>query len=260
MQAAPCVQAPHDPLSQTSFEPHVVPLAAPLAPVSLQTAEPVEQSVEPVSQTLLGVHAAPWVQALHCPLSQTWLVPHDVPLAVPLAPVSVQTAEPVEQSVEPVSQTLLGVQTAPWVQALHCPLSQTWLVPHAVPLAPELGPESLHTGAPDEQAIVPVSHGLLGVQEVPFVQALHEPLSQTSLVPHEVPLAMLPLETQTEVPVVQLVTPVWQGAGVHASPGVHASQVPLSHTPLVPHAVPSATLLPVSLHVPAPDEQETVPV
>ncbi len=47
----------------------------------------------------MGVHPAPAVHAPHVPLSQTMLVPHDVPLGRGL--VWLQTGRPVEQSVEP---------------------------------------------------------------------------------------------------------------------------------------------------------------
>ena len=132
--------------------------------------------------------------------------PHEVPLATGV-PVSVHTATPVEQLMVPVWHGLVGVHAAFCVHDLHAPLSQTSLVPHDVPLAAVV-PVSLHTGAPVVQEVVPAWHGLVGVHGPFCVHAMHAPLSQTSLVPHEVALARLvPVSVHTGVPVVQDVVP-----------------------------------------------------
>jgi hypothetical protein len=47
---------------------------------------------------------------------------------------------------------------------------------------------------------------------------------------------------------------------VHEAPWVHAAQVPLLQTMLVPQAVPSASAVPVSVHAEAPVEHEVIPV
>ncbi len=121
-------------------------------------------------------------------------------------------------------------------------------------------PLSVQTGVPVEQAIDPVLHGLVGWQVAPAVHALQVPLSQTLLVPQEVPLATFPVSLQTEVPVAQDVAPFLHGlVGWQALPAVHELQVPLSQTLLVPQAVPSATL-PVSAQTEVPVTQEVVPV
>jgi hypothetical protein len=86
----------HAPVLQAFPAAQVVPLAAAFGPVSLQTPTPVEQTREPVSQTFVGVHAAPVVHALHEPSWQTRFVPHEVPF-VRLLPVSVHVGVPVAQ-------------------------------------------------------------------------------------------------------------------------------------------------------------------
>ncbi len=48
--------------------------------------------------------------------------------------------------------------------------------------------------------------------------------------------------------------------GLHGTPPVQAVQLPPLHTRLVPHAVPSASLVPVSVHTGAPLAHESVPV
>lgn len=230
-------------------------------PVSVHTGRPVEQAFVPTWHALPGgVQAAPTVHAPHAPLSQTSLVPHDVPLAA-LMPVSVHDGAPLEQAVVPVSQALVGVHGAPNVHALHAPLSHTALVPQEVPLAALL-PVSVHDGVPIEHDRVPVWHALAGVHDAPVMHALHAPLSQTWLVPHEVPFATLfCVSPHTGSPVEQPTAPTWQGLpGAHAAPVVHAAQLPLSHTAFVPHEVPSAALVPVSLHAGVPDEHTSVPV
>ena len=185
VQLAPDEQAVHDPLSQTRPAPHVVPLVT-AVPVSLQTATPVEHEVVPVSHGLFGVQAAFPVQALHVPLLQTAFAPHAVPFPA-LVPVSVHTAVPVEQSVDPAWQGFAGVQVAPCVHTLQVPLLQTELGPHDVPLGAGV-PVSVHTEEPVEHEVVPTSHGLFGVQAAPAAHAVQTPLLQTSLVPHTVPL------------------------------------------------------------------------
>ena len=149
----------------------------------------------------------PAVHAEHVPLSQTSLVPHDTPLVTSL-PELTHADTPVEQDVDPVWHTLAGVHATFAVHPLQEPLSQTSLVPHDVPLATCV-PVSVHTDTPVEHEVVPVSHGLGGVHETPAVQAVHAPLSQTSLAPHDVPLATLvPESVHTETPVEHVVEPV----------------------------------------------------
>jgi hypothetical protein len=205
VHATPAVHEPQVPLSHTSLLPHEVPLATSF-PVSVHVDTPVEHEVVPVWQTLAGVHVRPAVHALHEPVSHTSFVPHVVPLGA-LLPVSLQTDTPVEHEVVPVWHGLLGVHATPAVHALHEPLSHTLLAPHVAPLA-RLVPVSVHVETPVEHDVVPVWHGLAGAHDSPAVHALHEPLSHTSLVPHEVPLAAL-VSWSTHVMVgLQLINPL----------------------------------------------------
>jgi len=121
------------------------------------------------------VHAAPTVHGPHVPLSQTWLVPQELPLG--RLPVEVHTGSPVEQSVWPDRHGLVGEHVAPCVHAPHVPLWQTSLVPHDVPL--ETLPVGLQTGKPVEQSVVPVWQGLPVEHAVPALHAPQTPLWQT---------------------------------------------------------------------------------
>ena len=93
-------------------------------------------------------------------------------------------------------------------------------VPHTVPLGAL--PDSMQTGAPVLQAIVPRLHGLPGgVQLVPATQAVHTPLAlQTMSVPHDVPAATLvPLSLHTGAAPEQESVPLWHlFVGVHDPP------------------------------------------
>jgi hypothetical protein len=98
---------PQTPLVQTSFLvqswPSLQPVPFILLPPSTHVCTPVEQSVVPFLQALLGfvVHAAPVVQATQFPpLLQTILVPQGVPAA--FCVLLLQVIAPVEQLVMPV--------------------------------------------------------------------------------------------------------------------------------------------------------------
>jgi hypothetical protein len=66
------------------------------------------------------------------------------------------------------------------------------------------------------------------------------PARQARFVPQLVPSgAAAPVSRQIDVPVVQLIVPVWQELlGVQARPHPSLSQAPLMQTTLVPHGVP----------------------
>jgi hypothetical protein len=69
---------------------------------------------------------------------------------------------------------------------------------------------------------------LLGVQLPPAVQLLHAPALHTLLVPHDVPFITFPVSAHTEAPVAHDVAPVRQAvAGVHVTPAVHETQLPV---------------------------------
>ena len=82
------------------------------------------------------------------------------------------------------------------------------------------------------------------------------------LVPQDVPLATFPAAEHTGAPVAQLVIPVRHGwpVTVQAAPAAQATQVPVAlQTRLVPHTVPGARLVLVSVHVGVPVEHASVP-
>ena len=116
------------------------------------------------------------------------------------------------------------MQATPTVQAVHVPLLQTMLVPQEVPLATFA--DSVQTGAPVSQEVVPIRHALpLTLQVAPTVQLTQLPVEpQTLFVPQPVPAATrVPVSLQTGVPVEQVSEPLWQGlAGTHAAPSEQA--------------------------------------
>ncbi len=75
----PDVHGTHCPPRHTSLTPQYVPASA-LIPVSVHERVPPLHETVPVWHGLaVGTHAAPGVQALHCPLLQYRSWPHDVP-------------------------------------------------------------------------------------------------------------------------------------------------------------------------------------
>ena len=94
------------------------------------------------------------------------------------------------------------MQAMPTVQPMQIPPLQTMFVPQEVPL--ETLPDSVQTGAPVSQDVVPVRHGLLlTLQLAPTVQLTQLPVApQTLFVPQLVPaVTSVPLSLQTGVPV-----------------------------------------------------------
>ena len=91
-------------------------------------------------------------------------------------------------------------------------------------------------------------------------QGWHAPAAHSPPL-HTVPSATLPEGTQTWVPPVQDVTPVWHALPVeHGRPGVHETQPPAElHTRFVPQLVPAGTLVPASTHVEAPFAHDVLP-
>jgi hypothetical protein len=148
------------------------------------------------------------------------------------------------------------------VHALHEPPPQTRFVPHDVPLGTSVS-WSTQVEVPVEHDVSPLWQGFeLGAHDRPAVHALHVPPLQTSLVPHDVPLAALVLRS-VHAWVVQSKLPLWQTlVGVHGAPALHAVHDPFSQTfvpPSVPHAVPLGTL-PVGGHWDTPVEHDVTPV
>jgi hypothetical protein len=132
-------------------------------------------------------------------------------------------------------------------------------VPQTVPLA--TSPVDTQIACPELHDVIPVWQGLLGMHAIPAVHEPQIPLVQTSFVPHAVPLATSPVETQVECPVLHDVTPNWQGLlGVHMTPAAHETQLPLEHTSFVPQSVPLGTSPPVATQIECPVLQDVLPV
>lgn len=252
------LHVPQPPEQQIELVPHDVPSVA--LPVEPQVCDPVEQDVVPVWQALPpGEHATPAVQATQVPLPQTMLVPHEVPFAT--LPVAPHVDVPVEQDVRPVWQTLppglhgwLAVHAPHWPEPLHTPPL------HAVPALAV--PVCVQTGAPVVHETDPVRQGLPpGLHAAPVEQAAHVPPLQTSLVPHGVPSATLPVAAHVAAPVEHDVVPAAHGfpPGAHDAPAVHATQAPLLQTMFCPHDVPSAAFVPVSLQAIPPSAHWIAP-
>ena len=197
----------------------------------------------------------PAVQLLHAPALHTLLLPHDVPFV--RFPFSTQTEVPVAHDVAPVWHAVGGVQLTAAVQLLHAPALHTLLLPHDVPFA--RFPFSTQTEVPVAHDVAPVWHAVGGVQLTAAVQIPQAPPLQTLFVPHDVPFATFPVSAQTDIPVTQDVVPVRHAvAGVQETAAVQPPQIPLLHTMFVPHTVPLARLLPVSVQA-IEDEQAICP-
>jgi hypothetical protein len=141
----------HVPPQQKAPVPHDVVSGA--FPVETHCCVPVLQSYAPARHGLASVHEPPAVHATHEPALQTMLVPQAVPLEA-CVPVSVHVL--VVQFSEPTSHGFaVGMHAAPFVHVVHVPLSQTWPVPHDVPLSPGM-PVSVQVDTPVEQSVLPV--------------------------------------------------------------------------------------------------------
>lgn len=190
------------------------------------------------------------------------MLPHEAP--VPRRAPFTQTGEPVVQAMEPLKQGLVGVQAEPAAQFAHEPaLSQTCPEPQVVPGA--LLPPSMQRSAPVEQSETPLRQSPGFVPQVcPALHAMQAPAPlHTCPAPHERPAPAFVESRHTVLPVVQLVTPVRQGA-----PGLleqlwlatQAPQFPLaSQTCPAPQFVPAALLLP-SMHSELPLAQVVMPL
>jgi hypothetical protein len=82
-----------------------------------------------------------------------------------------------------------------------------------------------------------------------LMQDTQLPPLQTLLVPQGVPSETLVRPVHVALPVAQEVVPFWQAlpVAVQVAPAVHETHDPLAHTMFVPHAVPSAALVPWSV-------------
>lgn len=114
------------------------------------------------------------------------------------------------------------------MQVTQLPALQTWLVPHTEPLGASV--DSMQTGVPVLQAMVPRRHGLPAtVQTAPAWHAAHDPFApQTMSVPHEVPaVTFVPVSLHVGDAPEQVSIPVWHWlVGVQAAPAWQVTQAP----------------------------------
>jgi hypothetical protein len=138
--------------------------------------------------------------------------------------MSVQTGLPVPHEMLAVLHGSLPVQDAPGEQT-QLPPEQTRLLPQLVPF--ETLPFATQTIVPVAQDVAPVLH-VAGVHGAFAVQATQLPALQTMLVPQSVPFgSVVPVSVQEGMPVAHERVPPWQWlVGVHADPGVQATQLP----------------------------------
>ncbi len=181
--------------------------------------------VEPPGQTR---HDAPHallslVVSTHCPPQHRPPL-HDVPL--PTFVTLTHMEVPVAHDVIPIVQ-VVGLQATLAVHEEQLPLSQTMLVPQEVPLPTFV--TLVHVDVPVAHEVVPIVQ-FVGLQPTLAVQLAQPPLSQTMLVPQEVPLPTFATFVHVEEPVAHDVVPAVQLEGVHVTPAVQGEQLPLLHT------------------------------
>jgi len=159
---------------------------------------------------------------------------------------------------------LLVVLTHAWLAShisadLSTPPVHDCASPHSVPIG--LLPLSAQTEVPVAQEVRPSLQGLVGEQVTPAVQETQLPALHTRLVPQVFPsAARVPVSVHTDVPVLQLSVPVWQGlVGVQAPPAEQATHAPLLHTWFVPQDVPLGRF-PVSAQTDMPVTHDVAPV
>ena len=98
--------------------------------------------------------------------------------------------------------------------------------------------------------------------KLPSLQAVQAPAAQNFPAAQARPSgALLPLSTQTLVPVAHEVLPTWQALadGAHATFALHAWHAPALQTRSTPQLLPSPTLAPASLQTGAPEAQSVLP-
>ena len=156
--------------------------------------------------------------------------PQSVPSSTGAA-VSVQTGNPLPHSTTDTRQAPGGVQIAPWLQT-HAPVtSQTWPMPHELPVGS--GPGSTQVGVPLlQEVVVPPRQTIPGSHAAPTVHT-HAPEVQASPLPQAVPSRTLPVSVQTGAPVSQVIAAVLQRGSVvdgQAVPAAHGTQLPALQT------------------------------
>jgi hypothetical protein len=188
--------------------------------VSTHWLKPLEHEVVPKWQGVDGVHEMPGWQKLQLPLAQTWLGPHEVPLAT--GPVAMHCCVPDAQEVNPCMQGLLVAQGSASVHGVpQTPLVHTRSEPHEVPFG--CAPALWHTGEPVEHEILPFWHGSDAWQLPPGLHAnTHDPCRQTCPAPQAIPSGAGPDGVQSGEPPSQVIRPIWQASPtMQLPPGAH---------------------------------------
>jgi hypothetical protein len=211
----------------------------------MQTGVPVLQAIVPrlhglpgTLQVMLATHAPQVPVALH-----TMSVPHPLPAAT-LVFASMQVGADPEQTSVPLWHRFVGWHGEPIWQVAQLPAWQTIPVPQAVPFG--LLSDSVQTGAPVVQTMLPTRHGLpVTSQAIPSVHAPQVPLRQTMSIPQTVPFACMSVSSmQVIAPSLQTNMPLWQGlAGTQAPP---ATQL-VTGTSTLPESMNTTSLGPPSV-------------
>jgi hypothetical protein len=257
LQAVPAVHEAHVPPLQTMFVPHTVPLGTWVA-VATQVDVPLLQEVVPVRHGFDGVHDVPATHAPQFPLLQTSPVPHAVPLATAVV-VATQVSWPVLHEVVPVKHWFEGVHAVPAMHEIQFPPLQTSFVPHVVPLATGVV-VATQLDTPVLHDVAPIKHRFDGLHGVPATHETQLPLSQTSFVPHTVPLPALPVAAQVCCPEAHDVVAVSHVLlREHGALATHPRQAPSKQTSFVPQGVPFETFA-AGTHIAVPLAQDVVPV
>jgi hypothetical protein len=182
-QLVPSLQVTHSPAEQTIPVPHPAPSC--WLPLSTHVETPLTHDVVPAWHAVATWHDLPAAHAPHVPELQTLSVPHDMPLLT-FVPKSVHETVG-EHAVTPLWQGLAGTHDSPPLHVTHAPPLHTMPAPQVAPLV-RLS-DSMQTGLPVLQAVVPVRHGLPGTSHTaPLTHATHAPVAlQTLSFPHVEP-------------------------------------------------------------------------
>jgi len=248
---APAVHGMHAPLeSQTLSCPQLVP-GFRFAVVSSHTDAPVLHDVTPCLHGVgLPVHASISLHATHMPAGlQTRSAPHESP-AIFGVPSTHVGAAPLQRSSPFLHASGFVEHAAPSMHVMHAPEpSQIWLLPQLVP--PGLFGPSMHAGTPLPHSSCPSRQAFeLPVHAPPCAQSMHAPAGlQTLSVPHGEPaIRCIAVSVHAGAAPLQSSAPTTQRFGFvpHGLPCTHAVHMPLAHTFVPPHEVPSSSFLPSS--------------
>ena len=216
--------------------------------VSLHTATPVPHDTEPVRHGAPGLelHAAPAVQAAQVP--EPLQTPPVQAVPAPFGAPSVQTAEPLVQSMTPSRQAELGLLVhGPTVQVMQTPaaLQSPEMVPATQDVLAGFAAPSLQVFPDGPHTVVPsLQPAWLGfpVQEVAATHATQVGPTHTPPV-HALPAATFETLPQVAPPTPQLTLPWVHCEGVHTAPGEHGVHAPLESQTPPGQAVPAGLLL-----------------